>query len=267
MSPRRRSPTSQPALAAFGRQMARYRLRANVVQQAIAARTNTSVSFVSQVETGKRRCKRSFAEIVDEVTGAGGALLELYDDLTKDGTPVPLWFDWPTVEQEAVMLVGYEHSLVPGLLQIPDYARPILRCEQAVSARIERQQVIMRESPAPATLVALIDELALYRPVGSPEIMRAQLEHLITVSERPNVTVQVVPAGGEHMGCGGAFVLATLSDRSEIAYLETTIRGITSDEAQDLTELSRALVELRENALPGRMSRDVIRKVAEEKWS
>ncbi|MFC9969991.1 helix-turn-helix domain-containing protein [Spirillospora sp. NPDC127200] len=267
MPPRRKKPTSQPAQAAFGRQMARYRQRANVVQQAIATATNTSVSFVSQVETGKRRAKRSFVEIVDEMTGAGGALIDLWEDLNHDGSPVPLWFDWPEVEAEASLLVTWEPLVLPGLLQIEPYAQAILKTEEGVSNRMMRQAVLTREKPVPPTLVALVDEAALYRIVGSVEIMRAQLEALLTLIERPNIGVQIVPTSGDHLGMGGAFVLATMDDRSEVAYLETTVRGITTDDRHDLGSVSRALVELRDLALPGNMSRDAIRKALEVRWT
>ncbi|MGK5550016.1 helix-turn-helix domain-containing protein [Actinomadura kijaniata] len=266
MAPRRQRPTSEPALQAFGRQMKRYRENANVVQQAIAAHTNTSVSYVSLIETGKRRCKREFVETVDRMTRANGALLELWDDLNHDGRPVPLWFDWPAVEQEAAELITWQHTVIPGLLQTPDYARVLLRDhdEQAVDVRIERQAILTRDKPPPTMLVALLSEAVLTYPVGTAEIMRAQLEHLITMSERPNVTIQIVPHGGPPAGTGGAFVLATMQDRSEAAYLETTVRGITSDDRQDLAGLSKTLMSLRAKALPESMSLDVIRKAIEE---
>lgn len=97
--------------------------------------------------------------------------------------------------------------------------------------------------------------------------MREQLEHLIALSERPNVTVQVVLGSGEHAGNGSSFVLATMADTSRIAYIETAIRGLTTDDPADLAEVSRVLADIRNRALPGDMSRDFIRKVAEERWT
>ncbi|WP_067488168.1 helix-turn-helix domain-containing protein [Actinomadura hibisca] len=267
MSPARKTRRSEPALKAFGRQMKRVRIHANLTQEAIAGHTNTSDSFVSQVETGKKRCSRNFATTVDQVTGAGGALLELYDDLTKeDGSPVPLWFDWPQVEAEADMAVTWQPSVVPGLLQTPAYAAQFLSAE-AVEARIARQAVLTRTKPAPLTLVVLLNEQVLTHGVGSTEIMRAQLEHLIELSEWPNITIQLVPNSGRPAAFGGAFILATMNDRSEIAYLETTIRGITTDSPDDLAQIAQSLVKLRAKALPEDQTRDAIRKVIEEKWT
>ncbi|MFC9972324.1 helix-turn-helix domain-containing protein [Spirillospora sp. NPDC127200] len=267
MAPRQQRPTPEPALQAFGRQMKRFREGANVVQQTIAVQTNTSVSYVSLVETGKRRCKREFVKVVDALTKANGALIELWDDLNHDGRPVPLWFDWPTVEQGANELITWEHSLVPGLLQTPEYAREFLRTDGAVTARMERQRVLTREKPAPTNLVALISEAVLFYPVGTSEIMSAQLDYLLSAAERPNIVVQVVTLGGRPAGTGGAFVLASMDDRSEVAYLETTVRGVTTDDRDDLASLSRTLMSLRAKALPESMSLDMIRRVKEEKWN
>ena len=107
--------------------------------------------------------------------------------------------------------------------------------------------------------------MALYHSANSA--MREQLEHLIALSERPNVTVQVVLGSGEHAGNGSSFVLATMADTCRIAYIETAIRGLTTDDPADLAEVSRVLADIRNRALPGDMSRDFIRKVAEERWT
>ncbi|MGH3389947.1 MAG: helix-turn-helix domain-containing protein [Actinomadura sp.] len=73
-----------PALVAFGRQLRRYREAAGLSQARIGSRTGTTASFVSQVEKGKKRCKRSFLEAIEPDLKSGGALLALYDDLAND---------------------------------------------------------------------------------------------------------------------------------------------------------------------------------------
>jgi hypothetical protein len=113
----------------------------------------------------------------------------------------------------------------------------------------------------------LIDEQALYRQVGTPETMREQLEHLLDMSMLPNVTVQVVLGNGEHDGNSGGFMIATMDDRSEIAYVETAIRAITTDNPADLAIMARTLFELRARTLTEEMSREVIRKVVQERWT
>ncbi len=248
--------------------MRRIREAKGVTQQSIADHTNISKAQVSRIENGTRRATRSFVEQVDRLLRADGALIKLWEDLNRNGHPVPLWFDWPKIETDAAMLVCWEHSLIPGLAQTPAYALAILHGNQeAADARLNRQAIISKQGEKdPPTLVLLIDEQALHRPVGTPETMREQLEHLIELSMLPNVTVQVVLTSGEHDGNTGAFVVATMDDRSEVAYVETAIRAITTDDPADLSMLARTLVALRSRTLTEDMSRELIRKVIQEKW-
>lgn len=269
MSPRRQRPREAPALVAFGRQMRLMREAKKVKQETIAHLTQVSAPQVSKIEAGKRRATRAFAVTVDDYLGTGGALVNLWEDLNKDGHPVPIWFDWPVIEVDAAMLVCYEQSVMPGLAQTPAYALAILHGNQeAVEARISRQTIITGDDKTvPPTLVIMVDEQALHRPVGTSETMKEQLEHLIALSSLPNVTVQVVLTSGEHNGNSGSFVIATMADRSEVAYVETAIRPITTDNPEDLSELARTLVDLRVRTLTGGMSCELIRKVVQEKWT
>jgi hypothetical protein len=95
--------------------------------------------------------------------------------------------------------------------------------------------------------------------------MRDQLSHLVDVaSER--VSVHVIPAG-PHRGISGSFVLATLADRSEVAYVETAARGVTTGEPQDLTTLTEKSESIRSRALPVDQSLELITRTAEERWT
>ncbi|SNT56559.1 Helix-turn-helix domain-containing protein [Actinomadura meyerae] len=266
MPPRRQRPRESPALVAFGRQLRRMREAKGAKQETIAKLTNLSGAQVSRIETGKRRASRSFVEIVDDFLEADGALISLWEDLNKDGHPVPIWFDFPQIEGDAIELIYYQLCVIAGMAQSPSYATAILDGkEEAVAARLERQKIIDKEN-AP-TITFLVDEQALHRQVGTSETMREQLEHLLALSEHPNVTVQVVLSSGEHGGNGSSFVIATMADMSQVAYVETAIRGLTTDDPADLAAASRVLADLRNRALPGNMSRDLIRKVAEERWT
>ncbi|XVQ16306.1 helix-turn-helix domain-containing protein [Spirillospora sp. CA-255316] len=269
MPPRRQHPRESAALVAFGRQMRRLRDAKGVMQETIAQITNVSAPQVSKIETGKKRATRAFVETVDGHLDAGGSLLSLWEDLNKDGRPVPIWFDWPQVEADAATLVCWEHSLIPGLAQTSAYALAILHSNQeAADMRLKRQSILANEDGAASPMLAmLIDEQALYRPVGTAETMKEQLDHLVALSMLPNVTVQVVSSSGEHDGNTGAFVVATMEDRSEVAYVETAIRAITTDDPADLSALARTLIVLRSRALSEEMSCELIRKVVQEKWT
>ncbi|WP_302931618.1 helix-turn-helix transcriptional regulator [Actinomadura sp. WMMA1423] len=265
----RQRPRESPALVAFGRQMRRMRESKKVKQETIAHLTKVSAPQVSKIEAGKRRATRAFVEAVDDHLEAGGALINLWEDLNKDGHPVPIWFDWPQIEIDATMLICWQHSVIPGLAQTPEYALAIVHGNQeAANLRISRQAILSRDDErGPAIVLFLIEEQVLYHQVGTAETMKNQLEHLIEISTLPNVTVQVVLSRGDHDGNMGAFVLATMEDRSEVAYVETAIRSITTDDPADLSILARTLVDLRARAVTQDMSRELIRKVAEERWT
>src|SRR5262249_20092756 len=153
--------------------------------------------------------------------------------------PFPAWFR-PFVEYEAKAksLRGFEHVLVPGLLQTPEYARAVLstrpntsedQIDELVTARMERQVGLGRGEPP--LLGGGLGEAVLNRQVGSSKVMHGQLVHLAQMSERPNITVEVIPyAAGAHSGLLGAFVIAEFSDAPSIAYLESGAGGQISEE-------------------------------------
>jgi transcriptional regulator with XRE-family HTH domain len=270
MAPQRKRGTVSPTLLAFGRRFRRLREAKGWTQESVARRANNGAGvkpqYIGAVENGRTRCTREFAETMDKVLDANGELLYLYDDLVKDAT-FPTWFDWHTVEPEAIMLESWQPLLIHGLLQTPAYANAILKNKDAVEARTSRQSILTRENPPPPDFSLLLDEGALHRITGSPEIMREQLEHLLYMVERGAVTLQIVPSNGEHEGNSGAFTIATLQDRTEIAYADMAIRGLTMNDPDDIAGLRRNLMIVRALALPMAQSMEKIRKVVQDKWT
>src|SRR6266699_7036731 len=126
---------------------------------------------------------------------------------------LPQWFEaYVGLEEAASQIRAYEVQFVPGLLQTEDYARAVTMLAYSnpreiirrVNLRLARQAVLTRDDPP--GLWAVLDEAVLRRPIGGANAMRAQLKHLIEMSQRPNVTIQIVPfkAGG-HAAAGGPF--------------------------------------------------------------
>jgi len=143
---------------------------------------------------------------------------------------LPSWFEeYISLEEAATQIRGYELQFVPGLLQTEDYARAVTllaysnpkEIARRVSLRMARQSRLAGATPVSLWLV--LDEATLMRPIGGPAVMRAQLDHLIEMAERPNVTIQILPfkAGG-HAAAGGPFSVLHFaeSDLSDIVYLE-----------------------------------------------
>jgi transcriptional regulator with XRE-family HTH domain len=270
MSPR---PDPPAALVAFAEELRAHRAQAGMSRDELAAKVSYSPSLIAMIETGRRSPSRKLAELLDAVFSMPGTFARLENRLRD--VPFPASFR-PFVphEAQATALRWYEHALVPGLLQTEEYARAVLstrpntsddEIEELVAARMQRQEVLGREEPP--LLWTLIDEAALYREVGTPEIMNRQLRYLAELSRRPNITIQVVPySAGPHSGLLGAFVIAELDDTPPVAYLETAAEGETAEEPSVLARLSLTFDTLRSKALPDVASRDLIVKVAEERW-
>jgi transcriptional regulator with XRE-family HTH domain len=134
-------------------------------------------------------------------------------------------------ESDADESMTFELAVIPGLLQTEDYARGLLNqgpdeidaaeIEERVQLRMERQRVLSGEDAI--RLWAVLDEAALRRQVGGPGVMRAQLEHLVELAGRPNVTLQVLPFDrGAYPALAGSFTVLSFGERfPDVAYVET----------------------------------------------
>jgi transcriptional regulator with XRE-family HTH domain len=143
-------------------------------------------------------------------------------------------------EAEACALRTYQSQVIPGLLQTPAYADAIFRANlvrdddevaQRVEGRMTRQRILHRVDPP--TYLAIIDEAALHRVVGSAEVMREQLRHLTHVAARHNINLYVLPfSAGAHPATEGSFVIMDFPDPrdSSIAYLETPATSMYLEE-------------------------------------
>ncbi|MEU9287113.1 helix-turn-helix transcriptional regulator [Streptomyces sp. NPDC048275] len=124
--------------------------------------------------------------------------------------------DYIALEAMAESIRTFQAQLVPGLLQIPEYIRAVTvasrqwdsgdEIEKFVQVRLARQQRLTGDSPL--RLWAVLSEAVLLQQVGGPQVMKAQLQHLLDASERPNVTVQVLPfSRGAHASMFGPYVV------------------------------------------------------------
>jgi transcriptional regulator with XRE-family HTH domain len=253
-------------LKLFGSEVKRYRSISGLSQEQLGEKVPICGSHIGKIERGETRCDRAIAVKLDELLDTRGALPSLWDELVLDAA-FPVWFDWPEVESEAELLLSYQCLVVDGLLQTEDYACALLGGDKgATAARMKRQAILSREDPPPPRLSVLLYEGVLWNEVGGREVMRGQLEHLLSLAS-PRISVQVVPGPLRPVDTAGAFGLATLPGRTEIGYVATAVRGITVSESEDIRLLSEAYDEIRSRALPVEMSRDLIRRTLEERWA
>jgi transcriptional regulator with XRE-family HTH domain len=264
----------------FGAELRYYRERAGLSQTDLAALVNVSHDVISKIETGERPPAKDFPERLDAVPelDSRGGLTRLWSNLRKGlrHRAVPGWFQpWTHFEAQAATLRSYEPLLVPGLLQTEDYARAILAArpggkhddlDDQVAARIGRQAILARADPP--QLWCVVDEGVLHRCIGGPKVMFDQLEHLADLAENPQTTIQVIPASaGAHAGLLGGFVIADLDGSPGMVYLETAAEGQIADSPAIVAHAMLRFDALRSEALPRAASRDLIMKVAAEKWT
>lgn len=182
------------------------------------------------------------------------------------------------LEKRASVLRTYEPLIWPGLLQTEKYAYAVNTAWMAVDSsrdpardsaeRVKRQTVFDRTPPP--SFGAVVDESVLHRPVGTPEVMRDQLEHVLAMSERMRVSVQLLPMDlGNHVGLLGAFMTAAFSDGTpDMVYLETASgRGEITRDSDTFTRMVGIYDALRDYALDVRATGDRIRKAMEDRWT
>jgi hypothetical protein len=184
---------------------------------------------------------------------------------------LPRWFElYVGLEKAASIIRTYEVQFVHGLLQTEDYARAVIlianahasteEIDRRVSVRMKRQQLLTQ--PDAPELWTVLDEAVLRRPPGGPEVMRAQLEHLLQISDLPNVTVQIVPFDvGPHAAAGGPFTILRFPepDLPDLVYLEQLNSAVYLDHPDDVIDYVTVVDQLCIQAETGAASKDMLR--------
>ncbi|GGZ85471.1 helix-turn-helix domain-containing protein [Streptomyces echinoruber] len=266
----------------LGSQLRRLREARGITREAAGYHIRASESKISRMELGRVSFKTRDVEdlltlygITDEQERA--SLVSLAREANVAGwwhsysDVLPSWF--PTyvgLEGAASLIRAYEVQFVHGLLQTEDYARAVVRrgmkgaseadVEKRVALRLERQKHLVSES-APEFHIVL-DEAALRRPYGDREVMRGQIQHLIEMSERENVRLQVMPFSfGGHSGESGAFTILSFpeSDLSDVVYLEQLTSALYLDKGEDVAQYEKAMKELQHDSPGPDESRDLLR--------
>lgn len=153
-------------------------------------------------------------------------------------------------EADAVRERSYDTVLVPGILQTAEYAAVLWRgagrlnkAETGADLGAERQdrQALLSGREPVLVLHALIDELALSRTIGGANVAVAQLDHVLSMMERPNVTVQVLPrSAGAYGPLSGPMILLDYApdEGPTQAYMEYIAGSVTVVNTDDVATLS-----------------------------
>ncbi|MFB8107479.1 MULTISPECIES: helix-turn-helix transcriptional regulator [Streptomyces] len=266
----------------LGSQLRRLRESRGITREAAGYSIRASESKISRMELGRVSFKAR--DVEDLLTLYGVA-----DDAERDpllglareanvagwwhsyGDVLPGWFQtYVGLEGAASLIRIYEVQFVHGLLQTEAYAHAVVsrgmrgasaaEIDRRVALRLERQKALVSER-APV-FHAVLDEAALRRPYGEREVMRAQLRHLIDMSEQPNITLQVMPFSyGGHAGESGSFTMLRFpeSDLSDIVYLEQLTSALYLDKAEEVAQYEKAMGCLRKDSPGPEESRDLLR--------
>ncbi|KUN96831.1 helix-turn-helix domain-containing protein [Streptomyces caeruleatus] len=251
-------------------------------------------SKVSRIETGASGVKPADVRLLLDAYGVQDARLrELLLVLAGSdegggrhhwwhayrGVLPPTYRDFISLESQASAMRTLETSVVPGLLQTPEYARAVTRAavggladesadaderlEALVAVRLARQDVLRAEPPL--ELSAVLDEAVLRREIGGPQVMARQLRRLVEAARLPQVRLQVLPfAAGEHVGITGPFVIFSFSRTSDldVVVLDHLTSSLYLERKEDLQAYTEAFNTLRIHALSPEESLDYIAALA-----
>jgi transcriptional regulator with XRE-family HTH domain len=257
----------------LGSQLRRLREAREITRDEAGYAIRASESKISRMELGRVPFKER--DVADLLT-----LYQVTDEAERapllalaNAANVPGWWhrygdvlaDWFQpylgLEEAASIVRTYELQFVPGLLQIPSYARAVISAgnpgvpapeiDRRVAMRTARQKVL--ERPDPLRLWAVIDEAALRRPIGGADVMRAQLQALIEKVRLDNIIVQVMPFRyGSHAAESGAFSILRFPERElpDVVYIEHLTSAIYLDKRQDVDRYLQTMERLSTQAEP-----------------
>jgi len=216
----------------LGKRLRALRESAGLNMDEAAAKLDKSRTSLVRIESGEYRADvhliRSMMDVYDRWEEG---LLDAAREALKPG-----WYNafglkdmgYVDVETEASRVCEFACQNLPGLLQTEPYIRALIegsgrrrprKLENEVSVRLIRQKRLTDEEH-PLELVAIVDEAALHREIVEPEVMRAQLRHLVDMAALPTVTLQVLPfAVGAHSSLESAFIVLDFPDPDEQALL------------------------------------------------
>lgn len=248
-------PAENPAAAHLGEELRQLRIAAGYTGVAgLAARIDGySPSMMAKVETGHRLPTRQLffpwldacAVRVDDkapvlTDGHRRALTALWELALKREGPIPEFIErYLRAEEDAEFIRIWTITVVPGLLQVRDYALAMYdldgidqdQAAETVDAYMERHSLI--EGPDAPEVIAVLDESVLYREIGTPEVMVRQIDHLLKMSERPNVTIQVARGKGSYWGLVGSFNMA-----SGTTIVDTLLLWTVEDQTMEDSEIA-----------------------------
>ncbi|MEE4594576.1 helix-turn-helix transcriptional regulator [Streptomyces sp. DSM 41524] len=258
----------------FGAEIRRHREKADMSLRRLSEVLNYSKSHLARIEAAESLPYDDLPAKLDACFGADGMFARIYA-LAKNEPFKSKYRQVMEVEKRAVAIEEYTCATIPGLLQTPEHARASLRIgnrfapeaeiDAMVKARIDRQARLSQVQPPECWFI--LDEAALYRAAGEPEVMRHQLMSLIERGTQSRVTIQVLPfSAGQHAEAGNSLMLFTLPNEPLLAYEEGSRFGTIIEDREQVAARRKNYDLLRAMALSPRDSEAMIRAVMKD-WT
>ena len=222
----------------FGRQVRRDRLAHGWSITELSVQTGINAAHLSRIENGRRPPTARIADALDKAfPERRGWYLQWFDDI-RTAPEIPATFrSWSDYEEKSATLRAWMPVIIDGLAQTEDYAAAQIATEPGIDAagrdtrlqaRMARQKRLL-DRQKPPLLTLLVDEAALYRLVGSAEIMTVQLRHLLGMAARPNVVLQVMPEVA-HASAASGYLIA-----DDAVWSENVVTGGTYTAQETVT--------------------------------
>ncbi|MEU5992268.1 helix-turn-helix transcriptional regulator [Spirillospora sp. NPDC047418] len=222
---------------------------------------------VSHFEAGRRRPHDDHMRALDKHYGTGWLfqLLLWFARMAHD----PNWGrQLVKYEQEAKLIKAYHGQVIPLALQTEDYMWAYVQVgnrkdfEAEMAERVARRKSFF-DRGMDVEMWATLDESVLAREVGSPKIMKAQLEHLLAMADLPQVSLRIVPfRSGAHVGVDGSLQVLSLESR-DIAYSGAQNGGRLIESPGEVRELSVMFDRIGVKAASEAASREIINRYLE----
>jgi transcriptional regulator with XRE-family HTH domain len=247
----------------LGEELRSLRTNAGMTVAQTATELDCGEGKVRHMENGRNVPSKSDLTVMIALYGAPPEVHEGLEDLRKAAARrgwwsayrLPSWLhNYVGLEADAIMIRNFEVELIPGLLQIEPYARAAhalgprvldpQEVERRVTARLKRQELLSGDSPV--IHHAIISEAALHRLRGT-EYAQAQYRHLLTMSQKPNVTITVLPfSAGLHQGMSGGFILLDFLENvsAPVAYYDHATGGQLEHDPQLVARMSEVYNQL-----------------------
>lgn len=262
----------QDAWEFFGAELKRRRELAGMTQGELGRRVFVSGGYIGQFEQAIRKPQLDVAQRIDEALQTDGFFERLCRQLINNSRYANYFAAAAELEQMATKICEFAPTLLPGLLQTPEYTRAGMQAihhfstdeyiEEKVTARMERADIL--QNPTKPTYWVILHENTLRPPVGGPSAMAAQMDHIIGLVRRRRVLLQVLPySAGAYAIMIGMFTLMEFDDAPPTAYTEAVYSGNLLDDPALVKQIQEAYDLLRAAALSPEASLEMLESAAE----